>query len=135
MDFPLLVRQRLKDLGTEQRNLAAATQVTESYISQLLTGKKPPPAPDRTDIYDKMESFLRLPAGTLATLADLQRTEALKRRLADPPDTPVQGSARVDSAQMRTRQGDNPSVRCSRRSPSAPSNASSPKSSWTSSSE
>ena len=88
MDFPLLVRQRLKDLATEQRNLAAATQVTESYISQLLTGKKSPPAPDRTDIYDKMESFLRLPVGTLATLAVLQRTEALKRRLADPP-TPL----------------------------------------------
>ena len=88
MDFPLLVRQRLKDLGTEQRNLAAATQVTESYISQLLTGKKSPPAPDRTDIYDKMEAFLRLPVGTLATLAVLQRTEALKRRLADPP-TPL----------------------------------------------
>jgi transcriptional regulator with XRE-family HTH domain len=88
MDFPLFIRQRLKDLGTEQRELAAATQVTESYISQLLTGKKPPPAPDRTDIYDKMESFLRLPAGTLATLADLQRTEALKRKLADPP-TPL----------------------------------------------
>jgi len=88
MDFRLLIRQRLKDLGTEQRDLAAATQVTDSYISQLLTGKKTPPAPDRTDIYDRMESFLRLPAGTLATLADLQRTEALKRSLADPP-TPL----------------------------------------------
>jgi transcriptional regulator with XRE-family HTH domain len=88
MDFRLLIRQRLKDLGTEQRDLAAATQVTDSYISQLLTGKKTPPVPDRTDIYDRMESFLRLPAGTLATLADLQRTEALKRRLADPP-TPL----------------------------------------------
>jgi len=85
MTFPFLIRQRLKDLGTEQRDLAAATQVTDSYISQLLTGKKTPPAPDRTDIYDRMESFLKLPAGTLATMADLQRTEALKRRLADPP--------------------------------------------------
>ena len=85
MNFPLLIRQRLKDLGTEQRDLAAATQVTDSYISQLLTGKKTPPAPDRTDIYDKMDSFLKLPAGTLGTMADLQRTEALKRRLADPP--------------------------------------------------
>jgi transcriptional regulator with XRE-family HTH domain len=88
MDFRLLIRHRLKDLGTDQGDLAAATQVTESYISQLLTGKKTPPAPDRTDIYDRMESFLRVPAGTLATLADLQRTEALKRRLADPP-TPL----------------------------------------------
>ena len=88
MDFPLLIRHRLRELGTEQRDLAAAAQVTESYISQLLTGKKPPPAAERTDIYDRMETFLRLPAGKLATLADLQRTEALKRKLADPP-TPL----------------------------------------------
>ena len=32
-----------------------------------------------------MEAFLRLPAGKLATLADLQRKEAAKRKLADPP--------------------------------------------------
>jgi len=85
LDFSLLIRQRLKELGTEQRDLAAAAQVTESYISQLLTGKKAPPAPERTDIYDRMETFLRLPAGKLATLADLVRTNALKRKLADPP--------------------------------------------------
>jgi transcriptional regulator with XRE-family HTH domain len=85
MDFPLLIRHRLKELRTEQRDLAVAAQVTESYISQLLTGKKAPPASDRTDIYDKMETFLKLPAGKLATLADLQRMDALKRKLADPP--------------------------------------------------
>src|SRR6266480_1450211 len=88
LDFRLLIRHRLKKLGIEQRDLAEATQVTESYISQLLTGKKPPPAPERTDIYDKMEMFLRLPAGKLATLAELQRMDALKRKLADPP-TPL----------------------------------------------
>ena len=85
MDFRLLIRHRLKEMGTEQRDLAAAAKVTESYISQLLTGKKAPPAPERTDIYDKMETFLRLPTGTLAKLADLQRTEALKRKLTEPP--------------------------------------------------
>ena len=61
MDFPLFMRQRLKEMGSEQRDLAVAAEVTESYISQLLTGKKAPPAPERTDIYDKMETFLRLP--------------------------------------------------------------------------
>ena len=85
MDLPLLIRHRLRELGTEQRALAAAAQVTESYVSQLLSGKKAPPAPERTDIYDRMETFLRLPAGNLARLADLQRKDALKRRLADPP--------------------------------------------------
>jgi transcriptional regulator with XRE-family HTH domain len=85
VDFALLIRHRLRELGTEQRDLAAAAQVTESYISQLLTRKKAPPARERTDIYDRMETFLRLPAGKLATLADVQRTDALKKKLADPP--------------------------------------------------
>jgi hypothetical protein len=88
VDFPLLIRHRLRELGAEQRALAVAAQVTESYISQLLTGKKAPPAPDRTDIYERMETFLRLPAGKLAKLADVERKEALKRKLADPP-TPL----------------------------------------------
>src|SRR6266542_350878 len=85
MDVPLLIRNRLTALGIEQRDLAAAAQVTESYVSQLVTGKKAPPAPERTDIYDKMERALRLPPGRLATLADLQRKEALKQQLAGPP--------------------------------------------------
>ena len=85
MDLPLLIRHRLKELGIEQRELAAAAQVTESYISQLLTGKKSPPIPERTDIYSKMERLLKLPEGKLAKLADLQRTETLKRTLVEPP--------------------------------------------------
>ena len=85
MDFRHVIRHRLRELGAEQRDLAAAAQVTESYISQLLTGKKAPPVPGRTDIYARMETFLRLPAGKLATLADLLRTDALKRKLVDPP--------------------------------------------------
>jgi hypothetical protein len=35
-----------------------------------------------------MEVFLKLPSGKLGRLADLQRQEELKRRLADPP-TPL----------------------------------------------
>jgi hypothetical protein len=35
-------------------------EVTESYISQLLAKKKTPPAPDRTDIYDKVGKVLKL---------------------------------------------------------------------------
>src|SRR2546425_1611833 len=84
MDVPLVIRQRLEELGAEQRALATAAQVTESYISQLLTRKKAPPAPDRTDIYNKMGKFLKLPSGGLEKLADLQRKEELKRKLGDP---------------------------------------------------
>ncbi|MFI5174044.1 MAG: helix-turn-helix domain-containing protein [Terriglobia bacterium] len=85
MNLALVIRKRLEQLGLEQRGLATAAQVTESYISQLLTGKKTPPTPSRTDIYDKMEKFLKLPEGKLSNLAELQRQEELKRRLADPP--------------------------------------------------
>ena len=85
MDVCLVIKQRLEELGLEQRELAAAAEVTESYISQLLTRKKLPPAPDRTDIYDKMGKFLKLPKGNLSKLADHQRKEELKRSLGDPP--------------------------------------------------
>ena len=68
MDVAFVIRQRLVELGSEQRELARAAEVTESYISQLLTRKKAPPASHRTDIYDKMETFLQLPHGELAKL-------------------------------------------------------------------
>ena len=84
MDVSLVIKHRLEELGMEQRDLANAAQVTESYISQLLTRRKAPPAPNRTDIYVKMEEFLKLSSGELANLATLQRQEELKRKLADP---------------------------------------------------
>jgi transcriptional regulator with XRE-family HTH domain len=85
VDVCLAIKQRLEELGLEQRDLAAASKVTESYISQLLTGKKLPPEPSRTDIYEKIGKFLKLPSGKLAKLADHQRKEVLKRNLVDPP--------------------------------------------------
>ena len=85
MDVCLVIKQRLEELGFEQRDLAAAAEVTESYISQLLTRKKLPPAPGRTDIYDKMGKFLKLPGAELSKLADHQRKDELKRTLGEAP--------------------------------------------------
>src|SRR4051794_37352905 len=85
MDVPLIIRHRLDELGLEQKDLASAAQVTESYISQLLARKKVPPAPDRTDIYEKIGRFLKLPSDELSKLASLQRREELKKKVADPP--------------------------------------------------
>jgi transcriptional regulator with XRE-family HTH domain len=85
MDVCLLIKHRLAELGLEQKDLASAAEVTESYISQVLTRKKLPPAPDRTDIYEKMAKFLKLPSDRLSKVAAAQRTEELKRNLADPP--------------------------------------------------
>jgi transcriptional regulator with XRE-family HTH domain len=85
VDVCLVIKQRLDELGFEQKDLATAADVTESYISQMLTRKKLPPAPDRTDIYEKMAKFLKLPSDRLSKLADHQRREELKRNLGDPP--------------------------------------------------
>ena len=85
MDVCLVIKERLAQSGFDQKDLAAAAEVTESYISQLLTRKKLPPAPERTDIYEKMGRFLKLPSGKLAKLAELQRREELKRDFDDPP--------------------------------------------------
>ena len=85
MDVCFVIKKRLEEMGLEQRDLAAAADVTDSYISQLLTRKKAPPAPYRSGIYGKIEKFLKLPSGQLSKLADLQRTEDLKRILGAPP--------------------------------------------------
>ncbi len=88
-----MIKRRLDELGLAQKDLATAAEVTESYISQLLARKKLPPAPDRTDIYEKMAKFLKLPSDRLSKLAELQRREELKRDLAGPP-TPMFGEIR-----------------------------------------
>jgi hypothetical protein len=86
VDVALVIARRLKSLGLEQTALAAAAQVTDSYVSQLLARKKAPPSPRRTDIYGRMEVFLRFPRGELARLAEVQRKEELKKKLADPAE-------------------------------------------------
>jgi transcriptional regulator with XRE-family HTH domain len=83
MDVSFAIRRRLEQLGLEQKGLARAARVTESYVSQLLTRKKAPPAPNRTDIYEKMDRFLRLPPGELAKVALAQRKLELKRELGE----------------------------------------------------
>jgi hypothetical protein len=53
VDVCLLIKQRLEELGFERKDPATAAEVTESYISQVLTRKKLPHVFDRTDIYEK----------------------------------------------------------------------------------
>ena len=93
MDLALVLRQHLEQLDLEQRSLAAAAQVTESYISQLLSGRKAPPAPGRTDIYDKLEPLLKFPKGELARMAELQRQEEIKEKAGGLTRAAVQGGS------------------------------------------
>lgn len=88
MDIALIIKNRLKELRLGQRDLARAADVTESYISQLLTQKKLPPAPNRTDMYEKIGRALKFPQGQLAKLAEQQRRDQLRKRLGDQP-TPL----------------------------------------------
>ena len=76
--MPLVLRQRLKQLELEQRDLATATRVTESYISQLLAGKKAPPAPGRTDIYEAVHAPRQLPLETFGDLRLFELREKLQ---------------------------------------------------------
>lgn len=85
MDFASVIRRRLEEINLGQRDLASASEVTESYISQLLSGKKRPPLPNRTDIYDKMSRFLGLSREELARLAALQHHKALDRLWQETP--------------------------------------------------
>jgi transcriptional regulator with XRE-family HTH domain len=88
VDVSLVIKHRLTELGLEQRDLAVAAQVTESYVSQLLTRKKAPPAQaDRHIREDGRVS--KLPNGELARLANLQREGELKRRLGGPDNGDV----------------------------------------------
>ena len=81
MDVSLVIRHKLNELGLQQRDLATAAQVTESYISQLLNGKKAPPAAHRTDMYEKMEAFLKLPSGELSKLANWGRMDLMDTKV------------------------------------------------------
>ncbi len=85
MDVSLLIRQKLDELSLDQKDLAIAAGVTESYVSQLLARKKLPPAPARSEIYEKIESFLKFPNGELTRLAELQRLIELKRKAGELP--------------------------------------------------
>ena len=93
MDVSQLIHEKLTEFGLEQRHLADAANVTESYISQLLNRKKVPPGPERTDIYGKLGKLLKLPVGTLETLADVQRKQEIKKKIQITP-LPLFGDVR-----------------------------------------
>jgi hypothetical protein len=52
-----LVRRRLRELKRTPRELADAVQVSEIYISDLVAGRRRPPAPGRMDVYAPMTKF------------------------------------------------------------------------------
>lgn len=68
-----LIRQRLTELGRTAEELAEAIEVPVDYVNDLLSGKRRPPRPARTDVYERMTPFLRLARNDLATCANAER--------------------------------------------------------------
>lgn len=69
-----LVRRSLRQLQRSPDELAAAVQVSPEYVNDLIAGRRRPPLPGRTDLYDRMTSFLRLGRHELGASALAERT-------------------------------------------------------------
>lgn len=81
-----LVRRRLRELKRTPRELAEAVNVSEQFISDLVAGRRRPPAPGRTDLYVPMAKFLRLHRNELPTCARVERaSDRAGQRRPDPP--------------------------------------------------
>jgi len=68
-----LLRQRLRELKRTSRELAEAVEVPPEYIDELIAGNRRPPLPGRTDLYERMTSFLRLGRNDLVNRARAER--------------------------------------------------------------
>jgi hypothetical protein len=68
-----LLKSRLRDTKRTSADLAAAIEVPESYVDELVSGKRRPPRPARTDIYERMTRFLGLGRNDLVESAKWER--------------------------------------------------------------
>jgi hypothetical protein len=81
-----LVRRRLRELKRSPRELAEAVQVSETYIADLVAGRRVPPAPSRMDVYAPMTKFLKLHRNDLPTCAKAERDGTTKSRRRPHPE-------------------------------------------------
>jgi len=73
-----LLKDRLKETERTVEELAEAAEVPTEYITQLISGKRRPPLPARTDIYEKVTRFLGLGRNDLAMCATAERAASTK---------------------------------------------------------
>lgn len=84
-----LLRQRLLEIKRTPDELAEAVGVPTQYIDDLIAGSRRPPLPERTDIYGKMTSFLRLGRNDVVACARAERAAA--PATASGPEAEIQG--------------------------------------------
>ena len=85
MDVALVIRQRLVDWGWSRRIWRLRPKLLSPTFPRCWRRKKMPPRSDRTDIYAKMERLLKLPSGTLSTLAAPPAQGGVEGTLGDRP--------------------------------------------------
>jgi hypothetical protein len=69
----VLLRRRLKELERTPADLAEAVQLPIDYIEDLLSGKRRPPQPGWTDLYDRMTQYLKFGRNELSASAIAER--------------------------------------------------------------
>jgi len=83
-----LLKSRLQETKRTSKELAEAIDLPKTYVDDLLAGKRRPPLPARTDIYERMTTFLRLGRNELALCARAERA-------AGPPSAPLTSNTEV----------------------------------------
>src|ERR1700688_3508912 len=81
-----LLGRRLREVNRSAAQLAEVVQVPETYIDDLISGSRRAPLPARTDIYEKMTSFLRLGRNDLVSCARSERASASPTALGPEAD-------------------------------------------------
>src|SRR3989442_8397948 len=71
-----LLRRRLREMKRSPEELAQAVEVPTEYIDDLIAGYREAPLPGRTDVYERMTSFLRLGRRDLAACTRAERAGA-----------------------------------------------------------
>ena len=71
-----LLRRRLREMKRSPEELAQAVEVPTEYIDDLIAGYREAPLPGRTDVYERMTSFLRLGRRDLAACTRAERASA-----------------------------------------------------------
>ena len=79
MDVGLVIRQWLQELGLEQKDLANAAGVTDSYVPSFSPGRNWLLHRIEQTFTNKMGKLLKLPAGKLSLKSVDLRTELMSR--------------------------------------------------------
>ena len=73
-----LIKLRLAEVKRTAEELATAVEVPTKYIEDIIAGRRRPPMPGRTDLYERMTPFLRLGRNDLVTCARAERAKNTK---------------------------------------------------------